>query len=89
MLTKRINFVNFKKNYKKKSIQIRLKNLIKKKNDLINSLSVNYKDSYNKNLIKKFKNSKYYRIIGMGGSILGAQAIYHYLHNKVKKNLFL
>ena len=66
MLTKRINFVNFKKNYKKKSIQIRLKNLIKKKNDLINSLSVNYKDSYNKNLIKKFKNSKYYRIIGMG-----------------------
>ena len=85
MLTKRINFVNFKKNYKKKSIQIRLKNLIKKKNDLINSLSVNYKDSYNKKLIKKFKNSKYYRIIGMGGSILGAQAIYHYLHDKVKK----
>ena len=38
MLTKRINFVNFKKNYKKKSIQIRLKNLIKKKNDLINAI---------------------------------------------------
>ena len=88
MLTERINFVNFKKKYKKKSVQIRLKNLIKKKNDLINSLSVNYKDSYNKNLLKKFKNSRYYRIIGMGGSILGAQAIYHYLHDKVKKKFF-
>ena len=56
MLTKRINFVNFKKKYKKKNIEIRLKNLIKIKSDLINSLSVNYKDSYNKNLLKKFKN---------------------------------
>ena len=85
MLTKRINFVNFKKKYKKKSIEIRLKNLIKKKSDLINSLSVNYKDSYNKNLLKKFKNSKYFRIIGMGGSILGTQAIYNYLNDKIKK----
>ena len=85
MLTKRINFVNFKKKYKKKSIEIRLKNLIKKKSDLINSLSVNYIDSYNKNLLKKFKNSKYFRIIGMGGSILGTQAIYNYLNDKIKK----
>ncbi len=85
MLTKRINFVNFKKKYKKKNIEIRLKNLIKKKSDLINSLSVNYKDSYNKNLLKKFKNSKYFRIIGMGGSILGTQAIYNYLNDKIKK----
>ena len=85
MLTKRINFVNFKKKYKKKNIEIRLKNLIKKKSDLINSLSVNYKDSYNKNLLKKFKYSKYFRIIGMGGSILGTQAIYNYLNDKIKK----
>ena len=88
MLTERINFINFKKNYKKKNIDIKLKNLIKKKNDLINSLSPNYKDNFNKKLLEKHKNSKNFRVIGMGGSILGTQAIYNYLNDKVKKNFY-
>ncbi len=88
MLTERINFINFRKNYEKKNINIRLKNLIKKKNDLINSLSPNYKDNFNKKLLEKHKNSKNFRVIGMGGSILGTQAIYNYLNDKVKKNFY-
>ena len=85
MLTERINLINFKKNRKKKRIETKLNNLIKKKSDIIKSLSVNYKDSFSKKLFKKHNNSKKFRIIGMGGSILGTQAIYNYLYNKIKK----
>ena len=38
---------------------------------------------------KKFKKFKTIVIIGMGGSILGAKAIYYFMKNKTKKNLFL
>ena len=36
--------------------------------------------------MKKLKKMKNFRIIGMGGSILGAQAIYSFLKYKIKKN---
>ena len=86
MLTQGINFINFKKKFNKKNIHNKILNLIKRKSDLISSLSKNYKDSYKKKLLNKFKNNNNFRVIGMGGSILGTQAIYNYLYNKTKKN---
>jgi len=49
-------------------------------------LSQDYKSSFNKNFLHKYKKSDNYRIIGMGGSTLGAQTIYDFLNNRIKKN---
>ena len=49
-------------------------------------MSQHYKNSFNKKILNKYKKSLNYRIIGMGGSTLGAQAIYDFLKNKIKKN---
>ena len=68
MLSKTIFFKNFKKSKTSKKIKISLKNILSKKSELINSLSNQYKDSYN---IKKIKKNLDVRIIGMGGSVLG------------------
>ena len=85
MFTKNINFVNF--NIKKKNTFVKknLKLILKKNNQVILSLKKNNKNSFNKKIINFFKKKKDYRIIGMGGSILGAQAINDFLKNKVKK----
>ena len=91
MLTKNINFKNFnlKKNlnFKKysKICSINLKLLLKEDSELINSLKRSYKYSFKKVLIKKFLKVPVLRLIGMGGSILGAEAIYNFLNFKVKK----
>ena len=45
-----------------------------------------YKYSYKNKQIQKFKKNSNYRIIGMGGSSLGARAIYDFLKNKINKN---
>ena len=52
----------------------------------MNSLSQNYKDNFTKKLILKHKKKGDYRLIGMGGSSLGAQTIYDFLKHKIKKN---
>jgi len=85
MFTKNINFVNF--NIKKKNTFIKknLKLILKENNQVILSLKKNYKDSFNKKTLNFFKKKRDYRIIGMGGSTLGAQAINDFLKNKVKK----
>jgi glucose-6-phosphate isomerase len=86
MLTKNINFKDFK--YKKNSKKIKndLKVFLKENNDIQQSLSINYKNSYNKKIIKKLKKYFHIRIIGMGGSILGTESIYDFLKHKIKKN---
>tara|TARA_B100002052_G_scaffold121642_1_gene111956 strand:+ start:1050 stop:2204 length:1155 start_codon:yes stop_codon:yes gene_type:complete len=77
------------KTYIKKKPTIKLKkifkNLVKSNLEVINSLGKNYKYSYNKNIILRFKKNNNFRIIGMGGSSLGSQAIYDFLKYKVKK----
>ena len=84
MLTSKINFKNFK--FKKNSkIKLNLIKLIKKKNSILESLSKNYKDSYNKKDLSIFKKYRNFRLIGMGGSTLGAQAIYDFLKPNIKK----
>ena len=86
MLTSGISFVNFKKKNKSFKLRKNLQSIINDKNEILNSLSKNYKDSYKKNLINKYKAFSNYRIIGMGGSILGTRTIYEFLQHKIKKN---
>ena len=88
MLTKNINFNNF--SYKKKNNIKNIFNDIKKnyflgKEKLLLSLSDQYKYSFNLKKISKLKKFSVYRIIGMGGSVLGAEAIYNFLKFKIKK----
>ena len=86
MLTSGINFISFRKKGKLSKIKQRLKKLLKEKNQVLKSLSEDYEDNYvNQNIIK-FKNKLDFRLIGMGGSSLGSQAIYNFLKNKIKKN---
>ncbi len=88
MLSKNINFINFKIKKKNKKIRINLKSILKKNDYVIQSLRKTYKDSYSyKNLSSLNKNFDY-RIIGMGGSTLGTQAIYDFLKKKIKKKFF-
>ena len=89
MFSKNIKFKNFviKKNKKKNKI---LKNLINhqiliKKNPLLNSLANKFNYSYKKKNIRYFQSYTNVNLIGMGGSILGAETIYNFLQHKVKK----
>jgi glucose-6-phosphate isomerase len=86
MLSPRISFKNFKsKKVKTSLIRKKLINLIKEKNEILKSLSKDYRNNFNSKNLKKFKKSLDYRVIGMGGSSLGAQAIYDFLRHKIKK----
>ena len=87
MLTKNIRLKKFGiKNNKNKIKLTLLKNLSFYKNHkLIESFSKNYVFDFSKSQIKKFKKFKRYNLIGMGGSSLGAKAIYSFLKPKIKK----
>ena len=92
MLTKNIKFKNFlvkSKNLKIKKIFKNLKkNFLLGNEKLLLSLSENYQYSFDKKLINKHKKFFNFRLIGMGGSILGVEAIYQFLKHKIKKNFF-
>ena len=89
MLTKNIGFNGFPKKKIKKNLKNKLKNLLRENNDVIKSLSSNYKDNYQIKKVRKNCRSSYIRLIGMGGSILGSQTIYNFLKEKVKKKFYL
>ena len=86
MLTSGIQFKNFKKKSRQKEVKNELNKILQEKNQIILSLSSNYKNSFTKNLVNKFKYKKNYRLIGIGGSSLGIQTIYQFLSKKIKKN---
>ena len=86
MLTEGINFLNFKEKKKSLIVRKKLKLILQKKNAVIQSLSKDYINSYNKKDIQRYKKLTNFRIIGMGGSTLGSQAIYDFLNHKIKKN---
>ena len=78
------------KNFKKKKVNIRLFKLLKditsKENQIIRSLTSSYQNSYSNSIILKLKKYSEIKLIGMGGSTLGARAIYSFLKDKIKKN---
>ena len=86
MLTKNINLISFKKKLNINKVKKELNILLKEENQIIKSLGKFYKYSYKSKQIQKFKKNSNYRIIGMGGSSLGARAIYDFLKNKINKN---
>ena len=92
MLTKNIELINFKNNKNISKISHILKNIKKKflnKSDkLLMSFSDSYQYSFKSNEIKKYKKFSIINVIGMGGSALGAEAIYSFLRFKIKKKFF-
>ena len=68
-------FWELKKDYKEKKIA------------LLTSFEKNYKLSYSKKLVKVLR-KKSIILVGMGGSILGAKALYSFLKRKIKKKFF-
>ena len=91
MFSKNIKFKNFinKKNLKINKI---IKNLINdkyllEKYQLLNSLTKEFQYSYQKKKIKELQRYSEVNLIGMGGSILGAEAIYDFLKHKIKKKI--
>ena len=89
MFTKNISFQNFKTKTKVKNIKKKLKKILNDENEVINSLSENYKNSFISKKLKKKYSKLNFRVIGMGGSVLGTQSIYEFFKKKIKKNLFL
>jgi len=86
MIFSNINFKNFKIKKKNSKLKKYLQLFLKKKDSVITSLGNDYKFSFNKKNIQRYKKFSNYRLIAMGGSSLGAQAIFHFLKKKIKKN---
>ena len=86
MIFSHIEFKNFKIKKKSSKLKKYLKFFLKKKDNVISSLGTDYKFSFDKKNVIKYKKFLNYRIIGMGGSSLGAQAIFNFLKRKIKKN---
>ena len=73
-----------------KKIFFEIENDIKVPRNTLNILNNKLKLNFKIEEIKKFKKFKTIALIGMGGSILGSEAIYGFLKKKIKKkNLFL
>ncbi|WP_440678661.1 glucose-6-phosphate isomerase [Candidatus Pelagibacter sp. HIMB1611] len=85
MLTKNIKLKLFKEKKLNRNLKKKLTILLKEDNFIIRSLKKEYKNNFNKKTISKFKRYINYRVIGMGGSSLGTQAIYDFLGHKIKK----
>ena len=88
MLTKSIFLKSFSKKKSEKKLKKLLNLIISQENQLFKSMSKNYVDQYNFKRIKKISGKNHVKIIGMGGSILGAQAIYNFLKDKIKKKFY-
>ena len=83
-----IIFKNFKLQKKNLKIKKKLQEIIKENNQILISLSRVYSDKFSKKFLSKFKKFSKLRVIGMGGSSLGTQAIYSFLKHKIKKKIF-
>ena len=97
MINKNIIFQNFipkdllnKKTAKKlkndfESIRKNILNNLKNEKSFYSLFSDKFKLNFKIKDLDKFKKFKTIAIFGMGGSILGSEAIYQYLRNKIKK----
>jgi len=90
MVSTNIKFKNFNQKKSNSKVKKILNELVddypKKNNQLLLSLSKKYKYKFKFQNIKKYKKFKHYRIFGMGGSSLGAEAIYSFLSRKIRKS---
>jgi len=86
MLTSGIKLKGFAVKKKYKIVNKLFQLLLKQKNEVIKSLGKSYNYSYKKTNLNKYKRFSNIRVIGMGGSTLGSQAIYDFLRHKTKKN---
>ena len=87
LISKNLYFENLKQKTKIKNLKNIFLNLINEKNETINSLKINYKYSYSKKFLLKFRKFNQINLIGMGGSILGTKAIISFLDKKIKKQI--
>ena len=78
------NFLNIQNN---KIIKKDFLNLVKNQPPLFETLKPTYRYSYSKKAISKYKKFSNIRLIGMGGSILGTEAIYDFLKKKIRRKL--
>ena len=79
-LKKKISVKKFSNNIKKILKQINIES------NVFFSLNKKFSYSFKLNEIKKYKKFKNIVLIGMGGSILGAEAIHCWFRNKLKRN---
>ena len=86
MISRNIILKNFYSLKKNKKIKLELNKILDSKNEVINSLKKEFRLNYD---LKKLKIKKKFnlRIIGIGGSILGAKAIFSFLSNTIKKKI--
>ena len=71
-----------------KSIQLQLEKDILSKNKTLSVLNKDYQFNFKFKNLKQFSRFNTIAIIGMGGSILGAEAIESFLKKKIRKNLY-
>jgi len=65
-----------------------IKNEISNENKTLNVLNKKFNFNFKTKDLQKFKKFKIIAIIGMGGSILGAEALYNFLDKKIKKKVY-
>ena len=88
MISQKIKIKNFQYKKKNKNILRILSSLLKDQSQLILSLGSKYKNNYNYKKLVNTLEKQNVRIFGMGGSILGAKAIYDFLKEKIKKKFY-
>ena len=62
--------------------------LLNSKEDVFHSLSEKFKFNFNRNQLIKFNKYKFVILIGIGGSALGAESLYSFFRDKIKKKFF-
>ena len=88
MLTEKIKIKPFKFKKKNKNIFRFINEFLRNKSELISSFGKGYKNKYNFHKLVGKHNKQNVRIFGIGGSSLGAKAIYFFLKKKIKKNFY-
>ena len=82
--------LNNEKKYLKKfnKIFLEMTDEIKLSNNTLNVLNDEYKFNFINKKLSKFKKFKSIALVGMGGSILGTEAIFSFLKRKLNKKVF-
>ena len=78
--------INYKKYRNIKKILYKIINNLDKPESFFHSLSRKFSYNFNLKDFKKYKKFKNIVLIGMGGSVIGSEAIYKFLQEKIKKN---